>query len=113
MVFVDYVVMPARPGGTRLAKTHIRACHLLQLDGYVLHDMTEPGSFAFAHASHEPTRGFIGTTMLLQAGQIAKKTIDEALAEARRRPLFKDPQIDGVPNDREMSMNIRSLISYD
>jgi len=51
--------------------------------------------------------------MLLKAWQIAKKTIDEALAEARRRPLFKDPKIDGVPNDREMGMNIRSLISYD
>src|SRR5216684_5371750 len=113
MVLIDYVVMSARPGGARLAIAHIRTCDLLQFDSYVLHHMTQPGSLAFAHAPDEPTGGVVRTAMLLKASQIAKQTTDEVLAEAHGWPFFQDTQVDGVPNDRKMGMNIRSLISDD
>jgi hypothetical protein len=51
--------------------------------------------------------------MLLKAGEITKQTIDEVVAKPHGWPFLKLPQIDGVPNDREMCMNIRSLISDD
>jgi hypothetical protein len=84
-----------------------------EVGGYMLHDMVQSGSFAFVHASHKPAGGLIGAAVLLEAGYIARKTIDEALAEARCWPLFKDPEINGVPHHREVGMNIRSLISDD
>ena len=77
-----------------------------EVGGYVLHDMAQSGSFALVHASHKPAGGWIGAAVLLEAGQIARKTIDEALAEARCWQLFKDPEINGVPHQHHANTSV-------
>src|SRR6516225_1534465 len=101
MIFVDDVVVAIRTRGSRLAESDVRTRHLLQFNGYMLHDMAEPRAIAFRHAPHESAGGLIRAAMLCEAWQTAEQTIDESPTEAPGRPLLQHAQIDGISDDRE------------
>jgi hypothetical protein len=72
VLVLEYHVVVRRPTLDRAgpAETHGRAGDVLQLDGYVFHDVSQPGALALLHPPHETAGLTVGTTVLLQSWQV-------------------------------------------
>ena len=73
--------------------------------------MPEPGSLVFAQSAHEATGLPIGTAVLMQPRQTLEQRIDKCFPQPPGRPVFQRLEIEYMPDNREMGVNIRTNVN--
>ena len=108
LVLVDHVVV-ARLAVDRAsaAEGHGRPGHILQFDGDVLHHVAEPGTFVFPQPADEAAGFAIGAAVLVQARQGFEQAGDKGVAQARGRPPLQFAEVEDVPDDRKVGIDVR------
>jgi hypothetical protein len=79
----------------------------LQLDRNVLHDVTQPRTFIFAHTAHKATGLAIRTAVFMQARKSLEQRAYKVFAQTACRPLFEHTEVEYVTDNREASEDAR------
>src|SRR5581483_11064355 len=101
LVLVDDRIDPGRSCTASLAERHFLAGNVLQLDGHMLENVTEPGPLILAHAAQKPAGLAVRAAVFGQTGKCCDEPLDERVAEAARGPLLQSSQIELEPDDRK------------
>ena len=93
-IFIDDGIDSGRSAAARLAEGDFLPRHILQFDGHVFEDVSEPRPFVLPHASQQATRFLIRAAVFGETGKRRRQRVDEVLPQAAGGPRLERTQIE-------------------
>ena len=79
---------------------------MLEFDDDVFEHVAEPGPFVLGHPADEPAGLAVRAPVLLQAGEPLHEGVHEVLPDPHRRPFLQHAEVDHLPDDGEVGVDV-------